>query len=98
MLIKSDLTNLSNVKLRLSFGLGISLTTLGLRTGDLCRVFTNSADKFSGGKLDLVPVRSLRLSLDLLLPLRMLALNSSSFVGDGERDLIYDGRYFALIL
>ena len=88
MLTKSDLTNLSNVKFRLSFGLGMSLTALDLRTGDFCKVLTNSADRFSGGKLDLVPVRSLRLSLDLLLPLLILALNySSSFVGDGERDL-----------
>jgi len=96
---KSDLTNLSNVKLRLSFGLGISLTALAFRTGDFCKVLTNSAERFSGGKLDLVPVRSLRLSLDLLFPLRILALNySSSFVGDGERDLFKEeGRYLALI-
>lgn len=96
---KSDLTNLSNVKLRLSFGLGISLTALAFRTGDFCKVLTNSAERFSGGKLDLVPVRSLRLSLDLLFPLRILALNySSSFVGDGERDLFREeGRYLALI-
>ena len=69
-------------------GLGISFVNsyYCLRTGDRYSVFANSADMFRGGRLDLVPVMSLLLSLDLLLPLLMLAFKSSSLVGEGDLD------------